>query len=164
MPVALLLMSSGCYVQGTGGITYARGHIRGGAAELVVGDDGLRLVALQVSAQHVERSDRETTAVALDEGLRGSLPGALFPDRDWARWFDFGGDAGAGVGADGEGLLARAWAGVWADVRLSTRHDEYPTLRAQIRRVAYTGNVHDESELFFGIGWTVRGANTRVPD
>ncbi len=164
MIVAPVVAISGCFVQGTGGMTYARSEITGASAELVAGEDDVRWILAQLSVQQLQHSDLSTTAVVLDEGIRGSLPGALWPPRDWAHWFDFGGDAGGGLGVDGEGLLARAWIGLWADVRFLPGRDEYPTLRAQIRRVVYTGNIDPENELFFGIGWTVRGANTRVPD
>ena len=163
--LALLLWPaiSGCVVQMAGGPTYARHGDSGAAAELAVGDDSVRVLG-ELSAQQLDHSDGTRTAVAVDEGLRGSLPGAIEPDRDWARWLDFGADVGGGLGGDGDGMFARAWVGGWADVRLEPRHDEYPTLRAQIRRVAYTGNVPDETELFFGIGYVFRGSGGRVPD
>lgn len=163
--LALLVLPaiSGCVVQMAGGPTFARHGDSGIAGELAVGDDSVRVLT-QLSAQQLERRDGTGTAVAVDEGLRGSLPGALEPDADWARWLDFGADAGAGVGGHGDGPFARAWVGGWADVRLLPRHDEYPTLRAQIRAVAYSGNVPDETELFVGIGYVFRGSGGRVPD
>jgi len=163
MRAALLVVAStGCFAQTTAGMTAARGAPSGGRAELAVGDSAFRDTA-SVSVQQVARDDGSTTtAVALDAGFRGSLLGALVRERDWARWLDFGADAGAGAGMHGLHGFGRAWAGGWADVRVAPRHERYPILRAQIRRVAYTDGIANETELMVGVGWTVRG-EPRLP-
>ena len=163
LAVLLLPAISGCFVQLAGGATFARHGDSGAAAELAMGDDSARMLG-QLSVRQLDHRDGTHTAVAVDEGLRGSLPGAIEPERDWARWLDFGADVGGGLGGDGDGMFARAWVGGWADLRLEARHDEYPTLRAQVRRVAYTGDVPAETELFLGIGYVFRGSGGRVPD
>jgi hypothetical protein len=154
---AIALALGGCFTQLTAGTTVARGQVTGAGAEIAIGDSGVRATAALVG-QDVARDRGDTVAVHLDEGLRVSVPGIVYynHDPDWIQWLDFGGDVGAGVGVVSTDPLARAWVGGWADLRVLPRHDRYPTLRAQLRRVAYTSGVDNETEMFFGIGWTAR--------
>jgi hypothetical protein len=149
----------GCYASAMDGVTRAGGHTTGDAVEITTGDDAdgaVRFVE-QIAVQDLRNSHgSEHLGAALDVAARVSVPGLALPHRDWARWLDFGGDLGAGLGGTDAGPFARGWAGTWADLRLWKDKESYPVLSARLRRNGYAGKLDDDTEMVVGLGWVWR--------
>src|SRR5262245_42001283 len=93
--LVLAFALAGCFRQATLGVTAAGRHA-GGALEGVTGTMALRTTG-ELVVEQLGLDDGSTTVGAIyGNAVRGSLPGALFPDRDAARWIDFGADVGYG--------------------------------------------------------------------
>ncbi|MDX2092553.1 MAG: hypothetical protein SFX73_32110 [Kofleriaceae bacterium] len=68
-------------------------------------------------------------------------------------WFDIGPGAGLGFAVNSDfDFMGHAWAGAWADVRLSS-NDSYWVLRVELQQDAYSGDLRGDTQVVVGMGW-----------
>ena len=62
--------------------------------------------------------------------------------------------------------MVDAWAGLWANVRLLPNKIEFPALAFGLRRIDFSGDVANQTEVFVGLAWTHWDTDTsfRMPD
>ena len=109
--------------------------VEGGAS---IGFAGVELGG-EISERTVSRPGEARVATSLDDFARLSIPGMLPTDHELEHDIDFGVDAGAGGGFTRAGGFGEAYAGGWAEVRITPVNDgDYLTLTVGARREAIT--------------------------
>jgi hypothetical protein len=108
----------------------------------------------EITERTVSRPGERRAGTTIDDFARLSIPGMLPTDHDLERDIDFGIDAGAGGGFTRAGGFGEAYAGGWAEVRVTPDHDgDYTALTVGARREAITSW---DTQTIFMVGITKR--------
>lgn len=171
--VACLLLGSGCLwankhseaVHGYGAhvIVGDDGHVEGGAVQAGGGYAGLT-ASIEANLRDAIRPGDPNTYSALGIGfsVRASLLGILATEHVVERYFDIGGEAGAGgdlvLGVPPHKIAGTGagWYGAWVEIGTVPVGTGYIALTGGIRREAFAEPWLDRTQLMIGLAWRHR--------
>jgi hypothetical protein len=139
------------------------GHVEGGSAQTMGGYAGVAGAAEVTVRDAVQAGDPATYhAAAVGISARASLFGILATDHELERYFDFGGEAGASLGAalgsplHGHAFMPTAWYGAWVELGTFPVENGYLAVTGGIRREVAGDLWFDQTQLTIGIAWRKR--------
>lgn len=142
----------------------AGGHVQGGVIDTQVGGAGLYIGA-EANLRDVSRpqDDRPSSALGGAIDLRASLFGILGPTHELERYFDLGGEAGAGAAlilnapkTQNPLGVGAAYAGVWIELGTFSLANGYVAIVSDIRRETFGSGWADQTEVTIGLAWRHR--------